>query len=295
MKIVLGTRGSQLALWQANFTKTELEKVGAQVELRIIKTTGDNIQHLSFDKIEGKGFFTKELEDALLNGQIDLAVHSMKDLPTTQPDGLLLAGVSHRETPSDWLLIRPDAVDAGQIWRLREGAVVGTSSARRKALFLSFRPDVRFVDIRGNVPTRVGKLDAREVDAVLLAGAGLTRLELDLSPYEKVLLNPKEFVPAPAQGVLAWQIRREDFALRAFIKKIHRPEVSRLTNVERKVLKLLQGGCQMPVGVYCERDRMGHYHAWAAVAERWDGPVRRARLSSATTANLAERLIEQLQ
>ena len=294
MKIILGTRGSQLALWQAEFTKGELEKAGAEVELRIIKTKGDQIQHLSFDKIEGKGFFTKELEDALLAGEIDLAVHSMKDMPTAQPEGLMLAGVSARENPSDWLLVRPDAVDAGQIWRLREGAVVGTSSARRKALFRAFRPDVRFIDIRGNVPTRVGKLDSREVDAVLLAGAGLTRLGLDLSAYEKIALHPKEFVPAPAQGVLAWQVRREDLPLRAFLKKIHHPEVSRLTNVERKALQLLGGGCQMPVGVYCERDQMGHYHAFAAAADTWDGPLRRARLSSSTTANLAERLVAQL-
>jgi hydroxymethylbilane synthase len=294
MKIILGTRGSQLALWQAEFTKSELEKVGADVELRIIKTKGDQILHLSFDKIEGKGFFTKELEDALLSGEIDLAVHSMKDMPTTQPEGLMLAAVSYRENPADWLLVRPDAVDRAQIWQLREGAVVGTSSARRKALFRAFRPDVRFLDIRGNVPTRVGKLDSREVDAVLLAGAGLTRLGLDLSAYEQVALNPKEFVPAPAQGVLAYQIRREDLSLRAFLKKIHHPEVSRLTNVERRTLQLLGGGCQMPIGVYCERDRMGHYHAFAAAADRWDGPMRRARLSSATTAHLAERLVEQL-
>ena len=151
------------------------------------------------------------------------------------------------------------------------------------------------MDIRGNVPTRLGKLDTREVDAVLLAGAGLTRLGLDLSAYEAVPLNPKEFVPAPAQGVLAFQVRREDLSLRAFLKKIHRPEVSRLTNVERKTLQLLGGGCQMPIGVYCERDRMGHYHAFAAAADSWDAPLRRARLSSATTANLAERLVQALR
>jgi len=126
-KIIIGTRGSKLALWQANFTKDQLEQLDLTVELKIIKTKGDKIQHLSFDKIEGKGFFTKELEDALLNGQVDMAVHSMKDLPTTSPEGLVIAGVSYRANPADWLIIRKGQEDSSKIYQLKEGAVVGTS------------------------------------------------------------------------------------------------------------------------------------------------------------------------
>ena len=132
-KIIIGTRGSDLALWQANYIKSELEKINQEVELKIITTKGDAIQHLSFDKIEGKGFFTKELEDALLSGEIDMAVHSMKDLPTSQPEGLKIAAVSYRDLPEDWLIIRKDALENGKILNLKAAPVVGTSSARRKA------------------------------------------------------------------------------------------------------------------------------------------------------------------
>jgi len=140
--IIIGTRGSKLALWQAEFTKAKLEALGHIVELKIIKTKGDKIQHLGFDKLEGKGFFTKELEDALLRGAIDMAVHSMKDLPTTQPEGLVIAGVSYRENPADMLVIRKDRVTPDLLLKLPKNAKVGTSSARRKAQLLDFRSDL---------------------------------------------------------------------------------------------------------------------------------------------------------
>ena len=156
--IVIGTRGSKLALWQANFTKNQLEQLGVTVELKIIRTQGDKIQNLGFDKLEGKGFFTKEIEESLLRGDIDMAVHSMKDLPTTSPEGLIITAVSYREDPSDALLICPDCYDKGAVLKLKKGAVVGTSSARRKAQLLSIRPDLQIKDIRGNVDTRLRKL-----------------------------------------------------------------------------------------------------------------------------------------
>lgn len=293
--IIIGTRGSQLALWQANFVKDQLASHGVEAELKIIKTKGDQIQHLSFDKIEGKGFFTKELEDALTAGEIDLAVHSMKDMPTAQPEGLQIAGVSYRENPADWLILRKDAVDPTQIFRLKKGAKVGSSSARRKAQLLEYRPDLALTDIRGNVPTRLAKLDSGECDAVMLAAAGLTRLGLDLSPYELIKLHPREFVPAPAQGVMAFQIRKADVALKNIVKKIHNAEVARTINVERKALKLLEGGCQIPLGIYCEHDAEGNYHVWAAKAERWDGEVKRVRLSSATFLGLSEKIVAALK
>jgi len=290
----IGTRGSKLALWQANYLKTQLASIGVPAELHIIKTQGDRIQHLSFDKMEGKGFFTKELEDALLRGDIDLAVHSMKDLPTEAPEGLCIAGVSERADPADWLL-KPKSTKAPALLGLPEGARVGTSSARRKALLLHFRPDLQFEDIRGNVPTRLRKLQEGQVDAIVLAAAGLQRLELDLSAYEVTPFNRVEFVPAPAQGVLAYQTESSNKELRRIIQQIHRSDVSALTNVERKVLKLLGGGCHMPLGVHAKKDEQGYYHVWAAKADTWNGPVKTARLSSSTTHQLAEKDVAQLQ
>ena len=202
-KIIIGTRGSKLALWQAHFVEAQLKEIGVAVELKIITTKGDAIQHLSFDKIEGKGFFTKELEDALLSGEIDLAVHSMKDLPTIQPPGLRIAAVSYRDAPEDWLIIRKASLTEGKVLRLKDNPIIGTSSARRKAQVLAMRPDAEIKDIRGNVPTRLGKLESGAYDAILLAGAGLSRLEIDLNDFEVIKFSPHEFVPAPAQGVLA--------------------------------------------------------------------------------------------
>ncbi len=160
MALRIGTRGSKLALWQAHYTQAELARIGVESELVIIKTQGDLVQHLSFEKMEGKGFFTKEIEDALLRGDVDLAVHSMKDLPTSPPDGLVITAVSYRDNPSDWLIARPEALAKGEIFRLKKGAVVGTSAARRKAQMADYRPDVVLKDIRGNVPTRLEKLRA---------------------------------------------------------------------------------------------------------------------------------------
>lgn len=293
--IRIGTRGSDLALWQAHHARNQLAEVGVEVGIKIIKTQGDRIQHLSFDKMEGKGFFTKEIEDTLLRGDVDLAVHSMKDLPTEQPEGLAITAVSYREDPADWLVLRREGVAEGALFRLKENAVVGTSSARRKAQMLHFRPDVQIKDIRGNVPTRLDKLRRGDFHAILLAAAGLRRLELDLSEFEVVRMNPKEFIPAPAQGVLAFQTLREDVRARRILRKIHHPEVSACTNIERKVLQLMEGGCHMPLGVYCERDAQGHYHVWASVADTWDSPVRRAQLSSSTHFQLPEKIVEALK
>lgn len=293
-KIIIGTRGSELALWQANYIKTELEKIGQEVDLKIITTKGDAIQHLSFDKIEGKGFFTKELEDALLKGEIDLAVHSMKDLPTSQPEGLKIAAVSYRDLPEDWLIIRKDALENGKILNLRAAPVVGTSSARRKAQIRTIRPDTEIKDIRGNVPTRLEKLRRGDFDAILLAAAGLNRLNIDLSDFQVLKFSPREFVPAPAQGVLALQIREEDKLLYAELRQLHNDETLNCTNVERKVLKLYKGGCHLPLGVYCERDSLGAYHVWAIQADEWDAPLKRVQLSSSTRGGLAEKVYQAL-
>jgi hydroxymethylbilane synthase len=190
-------------------------------------------------------------------------------------------------------MVRRASVILGKIFKLKEGAIVGTSANRRKAQLLDYRPDVQLKDIRGNVPTRLEKLRAGDFDAIFLAAAGVSRLGLDVSDFEVVELNPREFVPAPAQGVLAWQTNRDDTQTRLILKKIHHPEISALTNVERRVLQLMDGGCQLPLGAHCERDVAGNFHAFAAC--EIGGTMRRAHLSSSTSYGMAEKLVAQLK
>jgi len=250
--IKIGTRGSDLALWQANFVREELEKLGHSVEINIIHTQGDKIQDLSFDKLEGKGFFTKEIEAALLSKEVDLAVHSHKDLETTPPAGLMIAAVSDREDPSELLLANPDAVDTNELWGLKKNAVIGTSSARRKSQLLALRPDLQIKDLRGNVPTRIKKLKTEGYDAILLAKAGVNRLNLDLPDLHVEVLDPTVFVPAPAQGVLGLQIRTEDSRLAEILSNLNHTYTAEKIELERSVLRLMEGGCQLPLGVYCD-------------------------------------------
>ena len=252
--IVIGSRGSDLALWQARHVKKRLSELGHNVTINIIKTQGDAIQHLSFDKLEGKGFFTKEIEAALLDGSIDLAVHSHKDLETNPPEGLIIAAVSERADPADILLVRESAVAINKKWGLMEGAIVGTSSARRKSQLLAHRPDTILKELRGNVPTRINKLRNQQYDAILLAKAGIDRLEIDLSEFNVVVLDPSEFVPAPAQGVLGLQIRKSDDRMAEILKPLNNKSVQKRIEIERKVLNLLEGGCHLPLGVYCDEN-----------------------------------------
>ncbi len=290
-KITIGSRGSDLALWQAHFVQSELQKLGCEVEINIIKTQGDKIQHLSFDKLEGKGFFTKEIEDALLNKSIDLAVHSHKDLETTPPENLMIACVSERANPADILLINKNAIDTTQKWSLKEGAIVGTSSARRKSQVLKYRPDVSINDLRGNVPTRINKLLEGNYDAILLAKAGVDRLELDLSEFVEVVLNPEEFVPAPAQGVLGLQIRNEDTELFDILQKMNFPEVQKRIELERKVLNLLDGGCQLPLGVYCTEE----HQLFVSFADGLDKKCISLNYQVDNFEGMAEKVIADLQ
>ncbi|MEZ4920090.1 MAG: hydroxymethylbilane synthase [Saprospiraceae bacterium] len=288
----IGTRGSKLALWQAHYTQDALTQLGIESELVIIKTQGDRIQDIGFDKMEGKGFFTKEIEEHLLRGEIDLAVHSMKDMPTSQPDGLCLTAVSYRDKAHDLLLIRPESTDNSQVFKIKQNAVVGTSAARRKAQIKDFRPDVEIKDLRGNVPTRVDKLREGQYDAIFVAAAGTNRLQLDLSDLIVVELNPREFIPAPAQGVLTWQTNANDIPTRKVLQKLHQSSVAVCTNIERTVLQKMDGGCQMPLGVYCERDADGNFHAFAA-CER-NGKMIRSRHSQNTVHGLADRILRDL-
>jgi hydroxymethylbilane synthase len=218
----------------------------------------------------------------------------MKDLPTNHPPGLVIGAVSHRANPQDILLIRNTSVKKDVDLFLKNNPVIGTSSARRKAQMMDLRSDTVLKDIRGNVPTRIQKLKDGEFDAILLAAAGVERLALDLSGLKRVNLHPREFVPAPAQGILAYQCHEENLEVRRVLKNIHHSSVSYCSNVERKVLRMMDGGCHLPLGVHCYTDELSNYHCHAAFSKSLDSPVKRVNISQSTTAGLAEKIFNEL-
>lgn len=293
--ITIGSRGSDLALWQAYHIKSKLENLGHEVEIKIIKTQGDIIQHLSFDKMEGKGFFTKELEKELLDETIDLAVHSFKDLETNYPEGLTIGAITDRADPRDVLLIRRESVDPSQKWEVKEGALIGTSSARRKVQLKKHRPDIRIDDIRGNVPTRVNKLREGMFDAIVLAKAGLDRLEHDVSDLHVHVFNPTEFIPAPAQGALAMQIRENDVRMKEVMTKLNREDIATTTSIERRVLNLFEGGCQMPLGSYCLPTESGEFVLRAVMAQSVNHMPVYVHLEGSNPEKLAQEAVAQLK
>ena len=292
--LVIGTRGSRLALWQADHIEARLKARGHRTDQRIIKTQGDRVQDLSFDKMEGKGFFTKEIEGELFAGTIDLAIHSCKDLETRDPEGLHIAAIAGRAACEELLIIRTDAVDASQALSLRQGAVVGTSSARRKSQLKMFRPDVTITDLRGNVPTRVEKLRTGNYDAILLAKAGIDRLELDLSEFTVRVLDPRWFVPAPAQGALAVQSRRDDVRANNAAESLHDDAAALCVGLERAVLFGYRGGCQVPLGVHAVRTVNG-FSLWASGARTQDAMPVRVHLVGNDANVLANGAVERLQ
>ncbi len=291
-KIVIGTRGSDLALWQANYIKGELLAIGQDAEIKVIKTQGDKILNLRLDKLEGKGFFTKELEKELLAGSIDLAVHSLKDLPTRNPDGLIIAAIPKREEAKEYLLILKDCVDHSKKLSLKKGAIVGTSSNRRAAQLLGFRPDLEITDLRGNVPTRIQKLRDENYDAIMLAKAGVKRLGLDLTDLHVEELETFEFIPAPAQGALAVQIRESDTGLLEILKPLNHLETVTEVTLERKVLNLFEGGCHMPLGCYCKA-RSGKFEVWTSKAETAEDFPKRIFLRADNMEGLAEKVVQK--
>ncbi|MBA3900059.1 MAG: hydroxymethylbilane synthase [Bacteroidetes bacterium] len=293
-KIIIGSRGSDLALWQAEHVKSQLKQIGVDSEIKIIKTQGDKIQHLSFDKLEGKGFFTKEIEDVLISKETDLAVHSHKDLPTTNPVGLIVAAVSDREDPSELMLIRKEAHDPKMKFAVKKGAVIGTSSARRKSQLLAFRDDLEIRDIRGNVPTRIDKLRKGDFDAIMLAAAGVERLKLKLDDLIVIKPATREFIPAPAQGVLALQIREDDKELYEKLRELNNPLVEECIGVERKILNMFDGGCQLPLGSYCYKEN-GVFKVFAAKADSWNALPKRIYAEAMTTEGLAESIVDKIR
>lgn len=286
----IATRDSDLALWQARHVQNLLSRqIACDAELIPFKTKGDLDLETPLAALEGKGFFTKELEAALLAGQADLAVHSLKDLPTELPPGLKVAAVLSRADRREALLIRPGKRADRKPLPLANGAVLGTSSARRMAQVAIHAPDLKIVDIRGNVPTRVRKLREGKYDAVLLACAGLERLQLDLSDLDVELLALADLLPAPGQGALAIEIRSGDKATEAAVAKLDDGLVRREIEAERGLLHLFAGGCKLPLGtyadvqdeltlhaVYAARERSGAFVAFRASA-RAAAPERAAR------------------
>lgn len=250
MVVRIGTRGSALALYQANLVKELLQqRCGLAAELVILKTAGDVDQSRPVAELGQVGVFTKELERALQADEVDLAVHSLKDLPTTLPEGLVLAAQPERVLVHDLLLVHPAAFDErAEGVPLAKGARVGTSSVRRKVQLLDARPDLVLAPLRGNVPTRIDKARTRELDAVVLAAAGVTRLGLDLTPLRVFRLPPERFVPAPGQAALGLECRARDVELRTALASIHDEAVGRATAAERELLHRLGAGCSVPLG-----------------------------------------------
>jgi len=244
-RLKLGTRGSLLALTQSQWVARRLEESGADpVELVVIRTTGDLIQDRPLSEIGGKGLFTKELDRALLDGSIDLAVHSLKDLPTAMPEGLAIGAIPEREDPRD-CLIGPSG-HALTLAGIPPGGRIGTSSLRRGAIIRAFRPDLSVLDIRGNLDTRIERVDSGDFEAIVLAAAGVRRLGWGarISEY----LNPVECLPAPGQGALAIVVREADWPIRAAVEPLEHPPTRDATLSERSLLRVLEAGCNLPVG-----------------------------------------------
>jgi hydroxymethylbilane synthase len=253
MKLSIGSRGSQLALWQANHIAALLRGQGHEVEIEIIKTTGDRLQEVTFAQVGSKGMFTKEIEEALAVGRVDLAVHSLKDLPTELPAPFWLAATPKRVDPRDALV----SVKFENLASLPIGARVGTSSQRRKAQLKALRPDIEAVEFRGNVDTRLRKLAEGQVDGILLASAGLDRLEK--TEWVRERLEPKDFCPAAGQGSLGIETRNGDAATIAAVAFLDDADTRYAVTVERAALAALGGGCQVPIGIHCRRCEEDHF------------------------------------
>ncbi|WP_010631145.1 hydroxymethylbilane synthase [Sporolactobacillus vineae] len=259
--IRVGTRKSRLALVQSQLVVDSLsgKTNDFTFTLRHIVTKGDRIQDVALSRVGGKGLFVKEIERALLGGEIDFAVHSMKDMPAELPEGLEIASIPEREDPHDVLLSAKNR----RLEELKPGAVIGTSSLRRAAQILSVRPDLTIRPLRGNVTTRISRLKSGDFDAIVLAAAGMKRLGIEENgealPYDFLL-------PAVGQGALAIECRSSDIGLKALLDRINHEQTAVTVRAERAFLKRLNGSCQVPIAAYCERDAAGHLHLQGRVA-----------------------------
>ena len=275
-KLVIGTRGSKLALWQSEYIRGLVEEItGLPVELKIIKTTGDKILDVPLAKVGGKGLFTKEIEVELEAGTVDLAVHSMKDVPTELPEGLAICAMPPRVDPRD-------AIVSGAGYNLEtlpDGARLGTSSLRRRSQVMALRPDLEIVDVRGNLDTRMRKAETGELDAVILASAGITRLgwEDRITYY----IEPEQMISAVGQGAIGIEIRENDEFMQDVCAKIADADTVCCVTAERVVMRRLEGGCQVPIGAFAriEGDKLvmdgfvGSVDGKTAIRHRAEGNV----------------------
>ena len=300
MKLRLGTRASDLARTQSEAVARFLDDAGFTTELMFIRTAGDRSKAASFGSIGPQGVFVREIEQALLAGTIDLAVHSFKDLPTRSPPELSVAAVPERADAADVLIVRDEALDrnAGSLLPLIEQARVGTASARRRVWLEHFRPDLRVESLRGNVPTRIRRLREQRCDAIVLAAAGVDRLRRSTDVLEPLLeglavlrLDPELFVPAPAQGALAVQCRRDNVEVTAALRSLDDIWSRTAVSTERAALALAEGGCDIAFGAYCQRAGSGF--ELIAMLER-DGRVRSSRVAGSDAAALADKAWTEL-
>ncbi len=302
MKLRIGTRGSHLARIQAASAAARLEGVGHDTEIVAISTAGDRSTAPTFAAIGPQGVFAREIEQALLGGAIDVAVHSHKDLPTASSAELVVAAIPERPDPCDALVVRGDrggASRSGELLPVGENAVVGTASVRRQAWLAHLRPDLRAKSLRGNVLTRIRRLREGRYDAILLAAAGLDRLRsgslgggaspLDLDGLVVARLDPSIFVPAPAQGALALQCRRSDHRVREALAPLDHARSREAVDAERALLARLEGGCELAFGAWCERDSARNERVMVAMVER-DGEVRRETVRGADPQALVDDL-----
>ena len=259
MNLRIGSRGSQLALWQANHIAALLRGEGHSVDIKIIKTTGDQQQEITFAQVGSKGMFTKEIEEALADGRVDLAVHSLKDLPTDLPEPFTLAATPVRVDPRDVLV----SVNYENLAALPLGARVGTSSQRRRAQLKDVRPDIQAVEFRGNVDTHLRKLAEDQVDAILLAAAGLDRLKK--TEWVRQRLDPQVFCPAAGQGALGIETRKNDAVTITAVDFLNHAATRFAVTVERAALAALGGGCQVPIGIHCRAGEAQGTELWDEV------------------------------
>lgn len=292
-KITIATRGSKLALWQANYIKDELtgRHQGLEVELLVLKTKGDIILDVPLAKVGGKGLFVKEIEEALLDGRADLAVHSMKDVPMELPEGLVLGVVPERENPADILL----SVNYASVDELPQGAEVGTSSLRRQAQLLALRPDLKVTSLRGNVETRLRKLTEGQFSAIIMAAAGMKRLGLH-APKEQILPVAR-FIPASGQGALGIEYAEKRTDIAELLAFLNHPETRARVTTERAFLAALEGGCQTPIAAHAALQPDGSLLLAGLVADLTGARIIRKQRTApvADAAALGKALAEEIK
>lgn len=285
----IGSRGSQLALWQAQHIAGLLHGQGHEVEIEVIKTTGDRLQEVTFAQVGSKGMFTKEIEDALAAGRVDLAVHSLKDLPTELPEGFVLGATPKRVDPRDVFVSQ----EYPSFDELPRGARVGTSSQRRRAQLRHRRPDLEFIEFRGNVDTRLRKLAEGQADAIILAAAGLDRLEK--AEWVRERLAPEVVCPAAGQGALGIEIRAHDARMSGVVAFLDDPATRFAVTAERVALAGLGGGCQVPIGVHCRAvAAASEYEILGVVADPTGGRLVRSVSLGSDAELLGQELAEHL-